>query len=447
VLKVTISGIRGIVDESLTDEVVQNFAQAFGTYLNGGKVVVGSDTRKSGEKIKKIVLKALQSCGCEVIDLGISTTPTVGILTTHFGAAGGMVITASHNPNPWNGLKFIASDGIFLTPKEFEKFVKIYESKRFIKKKQGKISAFADANEVHIKRIRKTIDLGLIRERKFTVVLDSCNGAGSIITPKLLKELGVKVIAINTKIGVDFPHGPEPTPENLKELSKAVINNKADIGFAQDPDADRLSIVTNKGEAISEEYTLAIAAKYVLSKNVRTGRDLSVVANLSTSNLLDDVAKEYGAKIIRTKIGEVHVACKIKSSGAQIGGEGNGGVIYPKIGFNRDSLVGIALILSYLAESKKKIDQIFTELPKYYLYKTKIKCLDLVDAKSILEKAENLYKNSKIDKTEGVKILLEDAWIHLRASNTEPILRIFCEARDPSYAKKLAEEIKSALKA
>jgi len=444
-LKISISGVRGIVPESLNDEVVQNFAKAFGTYLDGGKVVVGCDTRPSGIRIKQIVFESLLSCGCEVIDLGISTTPTVGILTSHLKARGGIVITASHNPNPWNGLKFIAEDGIFLTPSEFEKFITIYENKKFISKSGGKITTFDKADEIHINKVLNAIDLAKIKASKFKVVIDSCNGAGSIVTPILLKKLGCTVIEINTKAGEEFPHGPEPTPENLKELSLAVINNKADIGFAQDPDADRLSIVTNKGEAISEEYTLAIAAKYILSKNVRTGRSLSIVTNLSTSSLIDDIAKEFGAKVIRTKIGEVHVAVEIKKSKAPIGGEGNGGVIYPKIGFNRDSLAAIALILNYLAEEKQSIDQVVSKLPVYFLSKAKIECNSNEEAIKILDKANELFKNEKIDKTEGLKVYLKDAWIHLRPSNTEPILRIFCEAKSRQEAEKINKNVLSSL--
>lgn len=442
-LKISISGVRGIVGESLTPEVILEFSKAFGTYLKGKTVVLGADTRPSNEEIKDIVFDGLTSCGCNVIDLGITTTPTVGILTRHLKAAGGMVLTASHNPNPWNGLKFIAGDGIFLAPKEFNKLVKIYEKKKFPQKKpKGKITAFAEANDVHINKVLAAANTEKIKAGKFRVVIDSCNGAGSIITPVLLKKLGCTVTEINTNIKKPFPHGPEPTPQNLAGLSYAVIKNKADIGFAQDPDADRLSIVTNKGTAVSEEYTLAIAADCVLSRT-KGGK---VVANLSTSSLIDYVAKKHHAKILRTKIGEVYVASKIKKEKAPIGGEGNGGVIFPQIGLNRDSLAGIALVLSCLSETGKTIEQIIAEFPKYFLSKAKVKCAGAEEAKKILKKAEIFYKKEKIDRTEGLKVYLKEGWVHLRPSNTEPILRIFCEAGTKKAAERLAKEAQSFLK-
>src|SRR3989339_18207 len=433
-LKITISGVRGRVDEGLTPETVLDFARAFGTYLKGGKVVVGCDTRASGEYLKGIVFSGLLSCGCNVIDLGIATTPTVGIMTKHLKAKGGIVITASHNPNPWNGLKFISSDGLFLVPLEFEKMVKIYENKKFSERDKGTFANFNHANRIHIDKVAKAIKRP---RRRFTVVVDSCNGAGSVITPLLLKNLGCKVIAINTNMKLPFPHGPEPPPHNLKELSAAVIKNKADIGFAQDPDADRLSIVTSGGRAISEEYTVALCALYVRPKKI--------VINLSTSSLVDEVAAKINARVFRTKIGEIHVASEMKKIKAEIGGEGNGGVIYPKVGMNRDSLAGIGIILALLSESGKSIDQIVGELTEYFLAKDKLECQTVADAEKILEKTKEIFRNEKTDSTDGIKVYLKEGWIHLRASNTEPILRIFCEAKNEAQAQELLLGIKSKL--
>lgn len=291
------------------------------------------------------------------------------------------------------------------------------------------------ACSIHINKVLKAVDTAKIRSNKFKVVIDSCNGAGSAIGPKLLKKLGCGVIEINTNMKKPFPHGPEPTPENLKELCRKVKTTGADIGFALDPDADRLSLVTNSGKAISEEYTVALAAGEVLSK--AGNKKKIVVVNLSTSSLVDDIAEKYKAKVLRTKIGEVYVAVKMKEVKAIIGGEGNGGVIYPKVCYNRDSLSGMALILNLLADTGKSLDKIVADLPVYHLNKSKIDCASVEEARGIIKKVERIYKNEKMDKTEGVKIYLKDAWIHVRASNTEPIVRIFCEAKTESKAEEI----------
>lgn len=429
----------------MTPEVCLNFAKAFGAYLKGGCVVIGTDTRSSSEFIKGIVMQGLLSSGCRIIDLGIVPTPTVGIVVRELKASGGMIITASHNPPEWNGLKFIREDGIFLNQKQAEKLIALYESQEFESQPGGMVKTYARAAELHIKKVLRVVSPALIKSRKFKVALDSVNGAGSLITPQLLKKLGCKVIPINTSLHAPFPHGAEPTPDNLTELAEVVKKERADIGFAQDPDADRLAIISEKGAAVSEEYTLALCIKAVLGAKL-TGKKV-VVTNLSTTRAIEDVTKSLGGVVVRTKIGEVHVAEEMKSVRAVIGGEGNGGVIYPKVGMNRDSLAGIALILMLMAKTGKTISELLAELPIYHIVKRKLECLSQAAAEDLIERAKELYKKETLDLTEGVKVYFKKSWIHLRASNTEPIIRIIAEAPTREEAEKLAGDLILRLKA
>lgn len=439
VLKISISGVRGIAGKSLTPEVCLNFAKAFGTYLKGGCVTIGTDTRSSSEFIKGIVLQGLLSCGCRVIDLGIVPTPTVGIMVRELKAAGGMIITASHNPPEWNGLKFIRDDGIFLNQKQAEKLIALYESHAFESRPGGLVKTNNRAADLHIKKVLKVVSPALIRAKRFKVALDSVNGAGSGITVQLLKKLGCSVVPINISLNAPFPHGAEPTPDNLADLCDLVKQKGADIGFAQDPDADRLAFITDKGIAVSEEYTLALCVKAVLGAKL-AGKKV-VVTNLSTTRAIEDVSKSLGGVVIRTKIGEVHVAEEMKSVRALIGGEGNGGVIYPKVGMNRDSLAGIALILQLMAKTGKPISELLAELPVYHIVKKKLECLSQAAAEDLIEQAKELYKKETLDLTEGVKVYFKRSWVHLRASNTEPIVRVIAEAPTLDEAEELAEEL------
>ena len=445
-LKIGVSGVRGIVGESLTEEIVRNFASAFGTYLESGKVVVGTDSRPSKEKLKSVVFSGLNACGCETVDIGLCPTPTIQLMVRELKARGGIAITASHNPIEWNGLKFIREDGIFLNEKQAQKLINIYENKNFKIAKPGQMTINATAADTHLAKILNYIDVDLIKKKKFKIALDSCNGAGSIITVKLLAALGCQVIPINTNPDLPFPHPPEPIPENLSELCKVVKGSKADIGFAQDPDADRLSIVSEKGEAIGEEYSLALATEYVLSKlkfELRTSK--FVVTNLSTSKMIDDIAVKYGAEIIRTKIGEVHVAEKMKEVKAVIGGEGNGGIIVPEIGYARDSLAGMAVILEYLTSIKKPISSLAEDLPKYYMIKDKFNLAQISYAGSVIEKVKEIYKNENLDAQDGVKVCFKDGWIHVRPSGTEPILRIIVEGKNEIQVKRWLNQIRDLL--
>jgi phosphomannomutase len=439
-LKISISGIRGITGESLTDEVVSDFSNAFAAFLKKGTVVVGRDPRASGEKIKDTVISRLNVMGLNVIYLGICPTPTVQLMVKELKADGGIIITASHNPGQWNGLKFVRKDGIFLNKNEAERLIEIYEKKSFIASaKMGSIKVQDKPLDPHIKKVLGCIDVQGIRKRKFKVVLDSCNGAGSVITVKLLKELGCEVIELYTDTKKPFPHNPEPVPANLNALCEKVKAAGADIGFAQDADADRLAVVTEKGVAPGEEYTLAIAAEHILSKNRVSGP--KVVTNLSTSMMVDDIAKKYGAKVIRTRIGEVNVAEEMVKQKAVIGGEGNGGVMYPGVSYSRDSLTGIGIVLDALASSGKSISSIIESLPEYFIVKEKIDCASKDEAAAFLDKVKIEFGDGTIDQTEGIKVIFKNAWIHVRASNTEPVIRIIAEAESQNKARKLIKRI------
>ncbi len=444
-LKISISGVRGIVGESLSPEICLAFAQAFGSYLGGGKVVVGMDTRFSGPALKSAVFAGLLACGCETIDLGICPTPTVQLMVKELKAKGGLVVTASHNPGEWNGLKFIREDGIFLNAKEAGKLIEMYENKDFCATPFDdweRIQTDPSAIYNHVRHVLKLVNAKAIRKAKLKVAMDCCNGAGCKITLLLLKELGCKVYSINTDLTKPFPRNPEPIPENLKDLCDLVKAKKADVGFAQDADADRLAIVDENGVAIGEENTLVIAADYVLGKSKDKKKIL--VTNLSTTRAADDVARKHHALVIRTKIGEVNVTEEMKAVHATIGGEGNGGVIWPAIGYSRDSLAGIALTLARMAESKQTVTELLSQFPKYTIIKKKISCKSLSDAADLIEGIKKLFDGSPLDLTEGVKVNFPDGWLHVRASNTEPIVRVIAEA---TSEKRAEEIIASAMKA
>jgi phosphomannomutase len=364
-------------------------------------------------------------------------------LVKELKADGGMIITASHNPGQWNGLKFVRSDGIFLNEEQANKLIHIYSTLEFNEPvAKGKFEIYDKPYDGHINSVLTCIDVAEIKRRKFKVALDSCNGAGSIITKVLLKKLGCEIVELNTNPDEAFPHNPEPIPENLTDLCKRVKETKADIGFAQDADADRLAIVTEKGIAPGEEFTLAIAVDHILSRS--SNKKNTVVTNLSTSLMTDDIAAKYGAKVIRTKIGEVNVAETLKDKKGLIGGEGNGGVMYPPVGFNRDSLIGIGLVLDALASKKMMISELISSMPQYMIVKDKVECSSKIEAEAYVDKVKELFRGEKFDLTEGVKILFKNAWVHIRSSNTEPIIRIIAEAKTREEALELIQKVKSA---
>ncbi len=438
----SISGIRGIVGESLTATEVLKFSSAFGTYCKGGKVVLGRDTRKSGKVFRGTVLSGLLCTGCEVIDLGICPTPTIGIAVKGVKARGGIMITASHNPAEWNGLKFFNSEGIFLDEKEGKKLFSLAEKKVSCSDwdAEGNVKLDKTWAEKHVRRILNLslVDKKLITKNKFKVVLDCNNGAGSKIAPSLLKKLGCDLIELNCGLSGDFVHLPEPVPENLGLLCKKVKQTKADIGFACDPDSDRLAIVSEKGIPLGEEYTLALCVDYVMSKELS---DVSV--NVSTSQVIDDIAGKYGVEVLRTKVGEVHVVSGLKKIAGIIGGEGNGGVILPENHFGRDAQAGMALILQYMAESGLKVSRLKEGLPQYHIHKDKMRRPDGFEAK--LKDYLKKFKHARLNFLDGVKIELEHSWINIRKSNTEPIIRVMAEAPTAKEAKRLVSEAKTTL--
>ena len=439
-LLISVSGIRGIVGSGLDPEYACRFASAFGAWCGPGPIVVGRDSRTSGAMLTWAVSAGLVSVGVDVIDLGIVPTPTVLFMVREERAAGGMAITASHNPIEWNGLKFVGPTGTFLDEREGGDLLKIYAGERAEKSSWnalGRIEHRRDAISRHVDRILALdmIHVDRIRNRKFKVAIDCVNGAGSEASPLLLKRLGCEVLPLNCAPTGRFPHPPEPVPEHLKALCDMVRTQGADIGFANDPDADRLAIVSETGDAIGEEYSLVLAAKFVLSKQRGP-----IVANLSTSRMLDDIAEEYGVEVHRTPVGEVHVARKIVEVGAPIGGEGNGGIILPELNLGRDALVGMALILQYMTETGQSISELKRMVPEYTIVKRKYEPTHL-DQDAALAAIRESYAGEEMDVRDGIKLLRGHSWIHIRRSNTEPILRAVAEASTKEEAEALLREV------
>lgn len=440
-LKVGVSGIRGIVEEAFSPEAVLDFSRSFGMLMKKGKVVVSRDTRISGEMYKELVKAALISTGCACVDLDICPTPTTQIMARELKAAGGVIITASHNPIQYNGLKFVNGKGLFLDAAERKELLELYDKKKFKQVKVEEIKPVVcdqSAVDRHLQKVLNFIKPDLIRKKKFKVAYDCCSGAGIVSTPILMKKLGVKTVPLNDKATGFFPHVPEPVPQNLKQLCDAVKKNKCDIGFAQDPDADRLAIIDEKGRPIGEEYTLALAVKFMLKSKKKPGS--IVVTNLSTTRAIDDVAKEFGAKVFRTAVGEMNVVEKLLAEKALIGGEGNGGVILPAIHPCRDSFTAMTMVLQYMAQEGKKLSEILAEIPQYKIIKKAIEC-SFEETQSVIKKLKEKYSLEKINTVDGLKIDFADGWVHIRPSNTEPIARIIAEGKTEQEAQKLIDKM------
>ena len=444
ILVESISGARGIVGKSMTPELAERYGFALATFLRGGKLVVGGDSRTSHDMLKSAAMAGAMAAGCDCIDIGICPTPTVGIAVRDHKAKGAIAITASHNPVEWNGIKLFNNKGEFLTPTQYAQFRKVLDRKNIPLadwKKVGSASVDEEAISRHIERVLKLdlLHIRRIKRRKFKVVIDCVNGAGSIAGPKLLSELGCRVLAINSIPNGRFGRKPEPLPQNLTQLKRKVKSEKADVGFALDPDADRLAIVSEDGKAIGEEHTLAMALSAVLA--VKPG---NVVVNLSTSKMCEEVATKFGCKIFRSKVGEANVVELMRKKRGVAGGEGNGGVILPKNHYGRDSLVGMALILEHLANRRATVSAAIKEYPNYILVKDKGKLTAGFDVK--LEKLKRKLDDTRINELDGIRIDYPDSWVQIRRSNTEPIYRIFAEASTSRRAKELIAEIKSLLK-
>jgi phosphomannomutase len=443
---VSISGIRGIVGESLTPETTVKYAAAFAEYSNRGTVIMGRDGRVTGKSIAHIVSSTLLQMGCDVVAIGVCPTPTVQLAVSLKKAAGGICITASHNPMEWNGLKFISPTGLFLDADENQAFWNIADRQPgsyMPWNKQGKHTAAPEFVDEHIKNVLSLsyLDVDRIRKRQFRVVVDCVNAAGGIIIPKLLRALGCTVVEMGCDVSGIFSHTPEPIPENLSGICTRVREENADLGVAVDPDVDRLVLINEKGEPFGEEYTLASAVKFVLGKKPSlNSKSLKVVTNLSTTRAIDDICALYDVELTRTAVGEIHVAKKMREIGAIIGGEGNGGVILPESHIGRDALVGVGLTLQHLTEFGGTLSELKATLPQYFITKAKVE-LGSLNSEEVLKRLQAAHSTQgKVTTIDGLKLDFSDSWVHLRKSNTEPILRIIAEAP----LKKRADELVAA---
>ena len=430
------SGLRGIAKDHFTPELIDKYISAFITTQNIKSCVIGRDGRLSGKQISQWVIDSFHKNGINVENCGLATTPTMQVMTENKNYDGGIVITASHNPSEYNGLKFLQTDGRFLSPEQCEELFKAVDQDVSIDPVDslGLVSDYPKANEEHIDKVlaAKCIDTDNIRKKKFKVVIDCVNGAGSFILPMLCEQLGCEVVTMNCSGNGNFTRVPEPLAENLNELEQKVINVGADVGFATDPDGDRLSIVSNNGNAIGEEYTLVLAVKNYLNY-----QKSMVVTNLSTSMMIESIANET----IRTRIGEAHVVQKMNELNIPIGGEGNGGVILEEVHLGRDSLVAISMVLSLLSSSGKSINDEISNIPQYLMIKDKIHIDDKIDFDSL----ETIFDCNEINKIDGIKFIWPNKWIHIRKSNTEPIIRIFAEAKTHEEVDELINTLKNYL--
>lgn len=447
-LMVSVSGIRGIFGTDLTPENLAKFTSAYGTWLKGGKVVLGRDSRVTGKICEDIVASTLMSVGCDVVLLGIVPTPTVAMAVLKHNAAGGIVISASHNPAQWNALKLLNSKSEFLDADEGKAVIEIADKGTANYVSYDKIGSLSEDNDIVNDHIQKILDLPYIsaeeiEKSNFSVALDAVNGAGSLVLPALFRALGVKTIhEIHTLPNGIFPHNPEPLPEHLTEICDLVKQTKADIGFVTDPDADRLAVVDNEGNLWGEEYTQAAAFDFILSKNPG-----ACATNLSSSRVSEDVAKKYVQTCHRSAVGEINVVKVMQKNNAVIGGEGNGGVISPDLHYGRDALIGVAIILQQLAEKKMSSAEYRKTLPDYFMSKNKIQLDELgKDADDVLEMITQHYASLNPNTIDGVKVDFEEGWIHLRKSNTEPIIRIYSEGKSPKEAQAFANKILDLLK-
>ncbi len=438
-LMVGVSGIRGIIGETLTPRVAAEFAQAYGTFLQGGHVVLGRDTRPSGEMFAQAAAAGLLAAGCRVTRLGVVMTPTIGHALATGSYDGGVMITASHNPPQWNGLKFLDRRGLAPAPEIARQIAEIYHQQAFRNEKTdfAPIDVDEDAGERHCDAVLEAVEVDTTPIRGLRVVLDSINGAGCLVSPTLLTSLGCEVVHLNGEPTGIFAHTPEPIAENLTQLCQAVREAKAAIGFAQDPDADRLAIVDERGNYIGEEYTLALAVRSVLGR-----RPGPVAANLSTSRMVDDIAARFGVEVIRTPVGEANVARGMLEHACVIGGEGNGGVIDPRITMVRDSLSAMSLVLQLMAETGRSISELVAELPRYVMIKQKFEC----PREQIVAAAERVaehFADQRVDRADGTRVDFAEGWVHLRPSNTEPIVRIIAEAPQRETAEKLIAQVRA----
>ena len=451
----SISGIRGTIGnrkgEDLTKEDIVLYTKSFVLWLQSenriinNKIVVGRDARISGKMVEGLVLDTLTKMGLNVVCLGLSTTPTVEIAVPLENADAGIIITASHNPKNWNALKLLNSKGEFINAKDGEKLLGIANSKPSINinRNIGRVEFNNTYIDIHTDMIinLSSVDIDLVKSKNFTVVVDAVNSTGGLAVPDLLKKLGVNVIKLYCDPNGEFPHNPEPLKENLKDLSELVIKEKADLGIVIDPDVDRLAFVSENGEVFGEEYTLVACADYFLKNNPG-----NTVSNLSSSRALKDITELNGCEHFFSAVGEVNVVEMMKEKNAVIGGEGNGGIILPELHYGRDALVGIALFLTYLSRLNISCSQLRSNYPDYFMSKQKVELNKSIDVDSILENLKRNYLNQKISTQDGLKIDFEDSWVQLRKSNTEPIIRVYSEAKSQNSAEELSSRFINEVK-
>ncbi len=442
-LKIGVSGIRGVVGPFLTPQLARAFAQAFGTYVGGGRVVVGRDTRASGPMLQHAVQCGLLAAGCEAIDVGVLPTPTIQLYTGSIGARGGLAITASHNPPEYNALKLFNASGLFFNHYERGELLDIYHQSAFREASEicPVVSESAAPMQRHFERVLAQVDVERIRGRRFRVALDAVNGAGAVMSPRFLREeLGCELHAMSTDPGKPFPRIAEPRADTLTELSKLVTDSQCDIGFGQDPDGDRLAVVDETGRVLDNDDVLAIAVDAVLTRKVGP-----VVVNLTTSLVIEDVAAAHGATVARTPVGEANVVEGMLASKAVIGGEGgNGGVIFPAVQYCRDSYAGMALWLDRLASRNETVSQLTSALPRYFRRSATVP-LEHGSLGAFMQRLAARWPEARLDRRDGLKLLFGDGWVHARSSNTEPILRLSVEAKTESRAEELLTEVKDLL--
>lgn len=453
----SISGIRGTIGGKAGDGLspldVVKFTAAYGYWIKQRanktkiKIVVGRDARISGPMVSQLVLGTLQGLGIDVVNIGLATTPTTELAVTAEKADGGIILTASHNPKQWNALKLLNEKGEFLSGKDGEEVLAIADAESFVFADVDQLGGTTDDLSYNDKHIRHVLDLeyvdvDAIKKANFKVAVDCVNSVGGVVLPKLLKALGVaEVIELYTEPNGQFPHNPEPLPEHLTEISSLIQSQKADLGFVVDPDVDRLAIVNEDGTMFGEEYTLVAVADYILGKQKG-----NTVSNLSSSRALADVTREHGGIYEAGAVGEVNVVAKMKEIGAVIGGEGNGGIIYPASHYGRDALVGIGLFLTHLALSGKRCSDLRKSYPSYFMSKNKIELTPQIDTDAILLAMKERYRSERVTDIDGVKIDFAESWVHLRKSNTEPIIRIYSEAKTPEAANQLAVDMISEIR-
>ncbi|MFQ3332144.1 MAG: phosphomannomutase [Flavobacteriales bacterium] len=451
----SISGIRGTiggqVGEALTPLDIVRFTASYASFIRkqanvSNTIIIGRDARISGEMVNNIVSGTLMGCGFNVLDVGLSTTPTIEVAVQLHKSAGGIILTASHNPKQWNALKLLNEKGEFLSATDGEEILALAENDNFTFTEVDDLGSyfFDDSfNDKHIEEVLKLdlVDVELVKSAGFKVVVDAVNSTGGFMVPNLLKKMGVECVKLFCEPNGQFPHNPEPLPENLTEISKLVVSEKADFGIVVDPDVDRLAMVCEDGTMFGEEYTLVAVADYVLSKTPG-----NTVSNLSSTRALSDVTNKHNGSYQTSAVGEVNVVEKMKATNAIIGGEGNGGVIYPAMHYGRDALIGVALFLTQLAERKISARALRDSYPNYFISKNKIQLTPEIDVDAILVAVEEKYKTEQITTIDGLKIDFKEGWVHMRKSNTEPIIRIYAESEGEDKANALAENMINEIK-